>query len=531
MKVAKLETRASALLLVASALMIPLTSVNLVIPGLLLLSGVLLGSIRSLSQAKHLAIHFKHAHILSLLAYCLLCGLSTYSLFQSWGETLYPSPAPRLFVFLPMVYAFGRLSFLGFRFQLRKNYAPGFSIVFLLLCGFFFFFLDFRSLEKLSILVHKFEALPRREEFLILPVTLLVLAVLRSMGGIRKAAQSLVQILPDSNLSAPIASLILVIAVATLTGSSPLTLLAVGPVCLTYLKRSSYGLQSSAAFITAASSLGCLFPPSFMAVLYSMSVSDTPAAISLQDLFRFSTPTGLLCAIAMLVFARPTPEVQDDPKKHILGRSTPASIFPAVLLLLSTAGTLAFVTMGFARIEHVLLGLAAVFFLYALLVRTHPLRLLASVLGPTRSMTAFLPLVLMTFSISDAFALSGFQTRLIQTCETSMSPILFTALWNVILLAVGALMDSVSATILFAPLLGAIATQVYGIYPHWFALNFLINMELGYLVPPVATNLMLASNLFNIHQSAIYRRSTRLLVVLGLALSLTALVSVLQASR
>jgi len=54
----------------------------------------------------------------------------------------------------------------------------------------------------------------------------------------------------------------------------------------------------------------------------------------------------------------------------------------------------------------------------------------------------------------------------------------------------------VSATLVFAPLLAPIALQVYGIDPIHFGIVFVVNMEIGYLAPPVATNLFVASAIF-----------------------------------
>ncbi len=529
----KLEDRGAALLLVFSAILIPFVSP--VFSGLLLLSGILLGAVRSLSQAKYVTLEFKYAHVFAFVTYGTLLCLSGYSLCESvyanmkdpQTATLYPTSIPRFFVFLPMVYSFGRLSFLGLRARLKKDHLPGFSLLFILLLLVFFFGLNFRTFEKLSILVHKFEGLPRREDFLILPVTLLVLAMLRSYHGIRKASQGLVELLPESSLTAPFASLILTISIATLTGSSPLTLIAVGPVCVSYLKLKGHSLKASVAFIAGASSLGCLFPPSFMAILYCMTVTETSAAIPMHELFRLSIPLGLSCAAAILIFAAPQrahrPATQLGTKVSGISKK-----FPAIALILSAALVLTVVATGFARIEFALLFLAVLFFMHAMSVKTRPLRIFASILGPARAMNAFLPLVLITFSVTDAMALSGFQAGLMSKCEIFMSAVGFTLFWNAALLLVGALMDSVSATILFAPLLGAIATTTYGISPHLFALNFLINMELGYLIPPVATNLMLSANLFNVPQIQIYRSSTRILAVLFFALSLIAFISVVS---
>jgi C4-dicarboxylate transporter, DctM subunit len=72
----------------------------------------------------------------------------------------------------------------------------------------------------------------------------------------------------------------------------------------------------------------------------------------------------------------------------------------------------------------------------------------------------------------------------------------FLLLVNVVLIVLGALMDSISATLVFAPILAPVAIQHYGIDPIHFGIVFVVNMEIGYLAPPVATNLFVAAAIF-----------------------------------
>jgi C4-dicarboxylate transporter DctM subunit len=60
----------------------------------------------------------------------------------------------------------------------------------------------------------------------------------------------------------------------------------------------------------------------------------------------------------------------------------------------------------------------------------------------------------------------------------------------------GALMDSISATLVFAPILAPVAVQHYGMDPIHFGIVFVVNMEIGYIAPPVATNLFVAAAIF-----------------------------------
>ena len=61
---------------------------------------------------------------------------------------------------------------------------------------------------------------------------------------------------------------------------------------------------------------------------------------------------------------------------------------------------------------------------------------------------------------------------------------------------IGALMDSISCTLIFAPMLAPIAWKLYGIDPVHFGVVFVLNMEIGYLMPPVTTNLFVSAAVF-----------------------------------
>ena len=56
-------------------------------------------------------------------------------------------------------------------------------------------------------------------------------------------------------------------------------------------------------------------------------------------------------------------------------------------------------------------------------------------------------------------------------------------------------MDSISAILIIAPLLAPIAYQL-GIDPVHLGIVFIVNLEIGYLTPPIGINLFVASSVF-----------------------------------
>src|SRR6185436_4351046 len=77
-----------------------------------------------------------------------------------------------------------------------------------------------------------------------------------------------------------------------------------------------------------------------------------------------------------------------------------------------------------------------------------------------------------------------------------LSPAMFMLAINVFLVVTGCLMDSISAIVLFTPLIAPTAVAL-GIDPLHLGIVFIVNMEIGYVAPPIATNLFVSAQLFN----------------------------------
>jgi C4-dicarboxylate transporter DctM subunit len=66
---------------------------------------------------------------------------------------------------------------------------------------------------------------------------------------------------------------------------------------------------------------------------------------------------------------------------------------------------------------------------------------------------------------------------------------------NLLLLVVGCFMDIMSAILIIAPMLAPMAMAM-GVHPIHMAIIFIVNLEIGYLTPPVGLNLFVSSTLF-----------------------------------
>ena len=82
-----------------------------------------------------------------------------------------------------------------------------------------------------------------------------------------------------------------------------------------------------------------------------------------------------------------------------------------------------------------------------------------------------------------------------ELAKRDMGPVAFALALNVMLLLVGCLMDIISAIILFVPLVAPLAMKL-GFDPLHLGLIFIVNLEIGYLTPPLGLNLFVSAGYF-----------------------------------
>jgi len=90
---------------------------------------------------------------------------------------------------------------------------------------------------------------------------------------------------------------------------------------------------------------------------------------------------------------------------------------------------------------------------------------------------------------------------------------------NVLLLLVGCIMDIMSAILVLAPLLTPMAVH-YGVNPIHFGIVMIVNLEIGYLTPPVGINLFVASGIFNESIGRVIKSIVPLVLLLLLGLGI-----------
>jgi hypothetical protein len=97
------------------------------------------------------------------------------------------------------------------------------------------------------------------------------------------------------------------------------------------------------------------------------------------------------------------------------------------------------------------------------------------------------------------------------------SQLMFLIALNFFLIGIGMLMDIFSAIVVVVPLIVPIAER-FGVDPYHLGIVFLLNLEIGYMTPPVGLNLFISSFRFNKPITQLYRSVLPFIGILGVAL-------------
>ena len=308
------------------------------------------------------------------------------------------------------------------------------------------------------------------------------------------------------------------------TGASGVTIVAVGALLLPALVEGGYRERFSLGLVTTSGSLGLLLAPSLPLILYGVIVQqmDLPKPFSLQELFI----AGLLPALLMIVlltgysiWSSPSSALQ----RSAFDRETAWQALkemrwelPLPVLLLGG------IYSGFFAVSEA----AAVTALYVLIVevaihREVPLPQLPRIIREAMVMVGGILLILgVSLAFTNFLIDAEVPQMLIEwVSEFIESKIAFLILLNLLLLALGAILDIFSALVIMIPLIVPLALR-FGIDPVHLGIIFLANMQIGYFTPPIGMNLFIASYRFKRPIAELYQATLPFMMVLLVALLL-----------
>jgi tripartite ATP-independent transporter DctM subunit len=292
-----------------------------------------------------------------------------------------------------------------------------------------------------------------------------------------------------------IASVVLCAFFTTFTGASGVTILALGGILFTILsKNAAYPERFSIGLLASSGSIGLLFPPSLPLILVGITMRE-----NILHFFAAGALPGILLMLAMAVFGIIMSIRVKIPLETFSARKAARAfidsffevLLPFLLIAGFFSGVLSLVEIGAAALIYV-------FIIEVCVRRDIKIRAVPQVFAKALPIIGgIFSILALSKALSDYIAFTQAPEQFALWLQGAVSSKwLFLLILNLALLLAGCLMDIFSAIMVALPLVAPLGAA-YGIDPLHLGIIFLVNLEAGYLTPPVGLNLFLASYRFN----------------------------------
>lgn len=280
----------------------------------------------------------------------------------------------------------------------------------------------------------------------------------------------------------------------SISGSAAATLTCIGGVMLPRLEKANYPKGFSAALISNAAPLGLLIPPSSIQIIYAWITRQSVLKCFLATVVPGLILITLLIVVNFVMMRRqkgvevePEPEnfVREVRKRTVY--ASPALLMPVIILGGIYGGIM---TPTESAGIAVLCALPIGFLIYRGL---NWKSFKDAVIEASITTGAVMVMFFMVMIVSRLLVFEDIP-RLTQEFVYSISenPVVILLMINLLLVAIGMLMDDVSGVLLSAPLLLPMVQDI-GIDPIQFAAIIGVNLGMGNITPPTAPLLYLGA--------------------------------------
>ncbi len=305
----------------------------------------------------------------------------------------------------------------------------------------------------------------------------------------------------------------------TFTGASGVTIVALGGLVMPALLKQNYPEKFSLGLVGGTGSVGLLFPPALPIFVYGTVygfVYQFITKVAQEEGQRLETwdtmgrfmfagiVPGLMLCLVLCIFAITVAVIRKVPRQkfHLgeLGRAAaaglPEILMPLLIIYLITK--LQIPEVASLTVVYVLLLEMAVYRDVKPLAMWHIVRDSMALVG------AIFIIIFAANALTNYFITADVPGWLVRHLVDAIGLSddngdgrpdqwwKFLLLLNLLLLFVGMVMDIFSAIVVVVPLI-AFPAYRYGIDPYHLGVIFLLNLEIGYLTPPVGLNLYITS--------------------------------------
>ena len=364
------------------------------------------------------------------------------------------------------------------------------------------------------------------DSFPLLAVPMFIFSgILMARGGISKRLFNVFSyFLGKFTAGIPCAVIVTCLFYGAISGSAPATVAAVGSMTIPFLCELGYDKKFATAIVAVAGGLGVIIPPSIPFIMYGTTTGE-----SVSDLFMAGIIPGVIIAALLMIYSiiycnkygedrekinKVTGELRKNGLFKLLKESFFALLSPIIILGCIYSGV---ASPTEAAVISVFYALILSVFIYKSIeikeifdVCVETIRTFAPILFILATSVAFsrvLTLMQVPQIVSE-WILTNFSNK-----------ITILLVINLVLLAVGMVMDTTPAILILTPILLPIVTAI-GVNPIQFGVIMIVNLAIGFITPPIGINLFVASSLTDVPVMDIAKKSIPMIICFLIALLL-----------
>jgi tripartite ATP-independent transporter DctM subunit len=278
-----------------------------------------------------------------------------------------------------------------------------------------------------------------------------------------------------------------------ISGSSVADTASIGSVLIPAMEKEGYPRDFSTAVTVSGSVQAILIPPSHNAVIYSMAAGGT---VSVAALFMAGVFPGLLLGLSLAVYCLFVARKRNFPKGRVIPmrealRICADAMWGLMTMLIILGGIMSGV---FTATESASIAVVWAFFVTMFIYRDYKWHDLPKLMHRTVK-TVCIVMILIGFAASFGYIMTLMQIPVkITTAFTTLSDnrYVILGLINLMLLALGTLMDMAPLILILTPILLPVV-KVLGVDPVHFGMIMMVNLGIGLITPPVGAVLFVGS--------------------------------------
>ncbi|EZH65975.1 C4-dicarboxylate ABC transporter permease [Bacillaceae bacterium JMAK1] len=314
----------------------------------------------------------------------------------------------------------------------------------------------------------------------------------------------------------PIAGVLSSMFFASLSGSSPATVAAVGGVMIPSLREANYSAKFAVGLMCAAGSLGIIIPPSITLLVYGVT-----AGVSISELFIAGIIPGIFIGVVLIIVSYIIARIQGhQPGERSSLKEILHATIDAVWGIIMPVIVLGGIYFGiFTPTEA-----AAVAIIYSLIIgmfvyKEINVKKLFEVAKRSVVISSMVMLVIAAAQIFSWYlTIEQIPSDVAsQILSYSTNPIIIMLLITLILLIVGMFMDTSAAVLILTPIFLPVV-MAFGMSPIHLGIVMIVNLAIGMLTPPFGLNLFVASGISKLPLTTVVRAALPFVFVLIFAL-------------